>query len=88
VSDVSVTMVFLAALVTALATGLGALPLLVIRGSERRALGVANAAASGVMLGASASLAFQGIDRSAWRTVVGMLVGLVFIVRGLIGVAT
>src|SRR4249920_2391090 len=79
-SDVSVTTVFLAALVTALATGLGALPVLAIRGSGRRALGVSNAAASGVMLGASASLAFQGIDRSTWRTVAGMLVGVVFIV--------
>jgi zinc transporter ZupT len=80
VSDVGVVTVFLAALVTALATGLGALPLLAIRGSGRGALGLANAAASGVMLGASTSLALQGIDRSTWRTAVGVLTGVLFIV--------
>jgi zinc transporter ZupT len=80
VSEVDVVTVFLAALVTALATGLGALPLLVFRDSGRQALGIANAAASGVMLGASASLIFEGIDRSAWQTAAGVLAGVLFIV--------
>jgi zinc transporter ZupT len=80
VSGSSVVTVFLAALVTALATGLGALPLLSARVSGRQALGIANAAASGVMLGASTSLFVEGADRSVWRTVAGALVGVGFIV--------
>lgn len=71
--------VFVAALVTALATGLGAIPLYAKRASGRRALGIANALASGVMLGASVSLILEGGDRSVWRTVVGVLAGVVFI---------
>ncbi len=44
--------VFVAALITALATGLGALPLLFLRGGARRWLGVSNAAAAGFMAAA------------------------------------
>jgi zinc transporter ZupT len=72
--------VFLAAFVTALATGLGALPLLVDRLGGRQALGIANAAASGVMLGASASLLFEGVDRSVSRSALGIMAGVGFIV--------
>jgi len=80
VSGVDAVTVFVAALLTALATGLGALPLLFARASGRQALGVANAAAGGVMLGASVSLVLEGADRSASRTGAGVLVGVVFIV--------
>ena len=79
-SGVDAVTVFVAALLTALATGLGALPLLFARASGRQALGVANAAAGGVMLGASVSLVLEGADRSASRTGAGVLVGVVFIV--------
>jgi ZIP family zinc transporter len=75
----SVAIVFLAALVTALATGLGALPLLSHRASGPSALGVANAAASGVMLGASLSLVIEAGKRSTWRAAVGLVVGVCFI---------
>jgi zinc transporter ZupT len=71
--------VFVAALVTALATGLGALPLLSPRLGAESALGIANAAASGVMLGASLSLVLEGVDRSAGRTAAGVLAGVLFI---------
>jgi zinc transporter, ZIP family len=71
--------VFLAALATALATGLGALPLLSKRLGRTGALGIANAAASGVMLGASLSLVLEGVDRSAGRTAAGALAGVLFI---------
>lgn len=71
--------VFIAALITALATGLGALPLLSSRVSGRNALGIANALASGVMLAASVSLVFEGLDRSSARTTLGLLAGVVFI---------
>jgi len=80
VSGADAVTVFLAALATALATGLGALPLLVDRLSRRQALGIANAAASGGMLGASASLIFYGVDRSVWRSALGVVAGVGFIV--------
>ena len=71
--------VFVAAAFTALATGLGAVPLALTRRPGRQWLGAANALASGVMLAASVSLAIEGFDRSGPRTVVGALVGAVFL---------
>lgn len=71
---------FGAALLTALATGLGALPLLVVRARAHQTLGLANAAASGVMLGASASLVFEALDRSTSSTAAGIGSGILFIV--------
>jgi zinc transporter, ZIP family len=74
-----VVTVFCAALVTALATGLGALPLLVVRSAGRLVLGASNAIAAGVMLAASLSLSLQGVDRSPWRTAVGVALGVCFV---------
>jgi zinc transporter, ZIP family len=71
--------VFVAALATAFATGLGALPLALRRHGLRRWLGPANGVASGVMLGASASLLIQGAGRSGARTAIGALAGVVFV---------
>jgi zinc transporter ZupT len=78
-SEPNVGTVFFAALVTALATGLGALPLLFIRSAGRFALGASNAVASGVMLAASVSLSLQGADRSLWRAGVGIALGVCFV---------
>ena len=75
----NVATVFLAALVTALATGLGALPLLFVRSAGRFVLGASNAIAAGVMLAASLSLSLQGVDRSPWRTAVGVALGICFV---------
>jgi zinc transporter ZupT len=72
-------MVFFAALLTALATGLGALPLLFVRSAGRFVLGASNAVAAGVMLAASVSLSLQGVDRSLWRTAVGVALGVCFV---------
>jgi zinc transporter, ZIP family len=71
--------VFAAALATAVATGLGALPFAVKRHGLRRWLGPANAVASGVMLGASASLLIEGAGRSIGRAALGGLAGIVFV---------
>jgi zinc transporter, ZIP family len=71
--------VFGAALVTALATGLGALPLAFSRRRTRSRLGAANAVASGVMLGASAGLVIEGASRSGSRTAIGAVVGAAFV---------
>jgi zinc transporter ZupT len=72
---VNVWTVTLAALVTALATGVGALPFLVFREVSKTWLGAANAAAGGFMLAASAALVWQGYDRGAWRMLAGVVVG-------------
>jgi zinc transporter, ZIP family len=72
---VSIALVFLAALFTALATGLGALPLLIGRRIHDRGLGLATAVAAGFMLGASAGLFWQGAIDSPVRTVGGALLG-------------
>jgi len=71
--------VFVVALGTALATGLGALPFLVERLRVRTWLGPANAAAAGVMLGAAAGLVVEGIGRSAPGAALGALAGVVFV---------
>jgi zinc transporter ZupT len=79
-SSVDVLTVFLVALGTALATGLGAIPLLFTGATGPRALGIANAAASGVMAGASVSLILEAADRSVFRAVLGFAAGIAFIV--------
>ncbi len=71
--------VFLAALVTASATGLGALPLLVVRSAGRLVLGASNAGAAGVMLAASVSLSVEGVDRSPSRAAFGVALGICFV---------
>jgi ZIP family zinc transporter len=71
--------VFAAALVTALATGLGALPFLLVHRPPRRWLGLANALAAGFMIGASAGLAYEGAGYGFWRVLLGVLAGTAFI---------
>jgi len=71
--------VFVAALATALATGLGALPFALTRHTHGRFLGPANAVASGVMLAASVSLVFEGSERSGVRTFMGAAAGAIFV---------
>ncbi|HEX4955570.1 MAG TPA: ZIP family metal transporter [Thermoanaerobaculia bacterium] len=71
--------VFVAALVTALATGLGALPLLVVPRLSPRAMGVASGCAGGLMLAASHGLVVEGSDLGLGRTLLGVILGLVLI---------
>lgn len=75
----SLIFVFVAALVTALATGLGALPFAFFHLKARHWLGVANAIAAGVMLGASISLLVEGARDSIARTAIGAAIGGVFV---------
>jgi zinc transporter ZupT len=72
--------VFWVALLTAMATGVGALPLLFIKDTERRWQGIATAAASGMMLSASVfALADEALQRGrAIDVIAGMLAGAVF----------
>lgn len=77
--DNAVLRVFLAALLTALATGLGAIPFFLVRSFSRRWLGIFNALAAGLMLGASHGLINEGLPRSLWLLVAGMALGVALI---------
>jgi len=68
-------LVFLAALVTALATGLGALPFAVRWRVDRRRVAYGTALAAGLMLAASGMLLAETGPAEAWRTVIGFGAG-------------
>jgi zinc transporter, ZIP family len=70
--------VFVYALLTALATALGALPFAVIRTVSPRVVGYSNALAAGLMLGASFSLIVEGSSTRGGATLLGVLAGVVF----------
>ena len=71
--------VFLLSLLTAAATGVGALPFLWVRSPGRRWLGFGNAVAAGLMLAASGQLVFEGWLVNPARLAAGLFAGLVFI---------
>src|SRR5215212_7102390 len=72
--------VFLFALLTAVATGLGAVPFALAKHPTRRWLGASNAVAAGLMLAASFGLIYEGVNHGLFRTLAGALLGLGFIV--------
>lgn len=74
-----VFVVFAAALVTALATGLGAAPFLFVAHLARSWVGVANALAAGFMIAASGLLFYEGARDDFLRMAVGALVGVLFV---------
>src|ERR687897_3292282 len=74
------TSVFLFALRTAVATGLGALPFVFVKDLTRRWLGASNAIAAGLMLAASFGLIYEGVAYGLWRALLGVGLGLGFIV--------
>lgn len=71
--------VFLYGLLTAIATGLGALPFAFVRSVSPRAVAYSNAIAAGLMLGASFGLVAEGSERGSVQTFVGTLLGIGFI---------
>jgi zinc transporter ZupT len=71
--------VFLYALITALATGLGALPFLLVRRLSPSVVAHANALAAGLMLGASFGLVVEGTQHSQAATVAGGVLGVAFV---------
>jgi zinc transporter ZupT len=80
--EVGVWTVFLAALATAIATGLGALPFLLVGSVSHFTVSMANAVAGGLMFAASHSLVAEGMAMSPTRVLVGMLIGLAGILWG------
>ena len=75
-----VVVVFLYGLVTALATGLGALPFAFVRRVSHGLVSHANAVAAGLMLGASFGLVAEGTHYGMWQVLVGGIVGVGFII--------
>ncbi len=75
-------MVALYGLITALATGLGAVPFAFMRRVSQRNVALANCLASGLMLGASSGLLLEGARYGTPQTVVGAALGVVFIAFG------
>ena len=71
--------VFVAALGTALATGLGALPFALLGRPSPRWLGIANALAAGSMAGASIGLVSEGSRYGAGGVAAGVAAGAFFI---------
>lgn len=74
--DTSVAMVLAAALLTAVATGLGALPFLFTKSFNLYWVSIANAVAGGLMFAATHSLVAEGIAISPERLILGMCIGL------------
>jgi len=77
-----IALVFLFGLITALATGLGAVPFAFLKRISARTTSLANAVASGLMLGASSGLIIEGSAYGAWQTMVGAGSGIAFILLG------
>jgi zinc transporter ZupT len=77
---VNVVTVFIAAMITAICTGLGALPFFFFHEINRTWLGAANAIAAGLMFGASLGLVWEGARYDVLRVGIGTVLGLVLIV--------
>jgi zinc transporter ZupT len=75
-----VLVVFIYGSITALATGLGALPFAFVGRISDRWISYANAIASGLMLGASFGLVAEGSGHGRIETIVGANLGVLFIV--------
>ncbi len=74
-----VLVVFLYGTITALATGLGALPFAFVQSVSARTVAYANAIAAGLMLGASFGLVAEATRHGIWQTFVGVNAGVAFI---------
>lgn len=74
-----VLVVFLLAGVTALCTGLGALPFAFLREISPRTIARSNALAAGLMLGACFGILVEGSRAGWWQTLVGANLGVVFV---------
>lgn len=79
VLEVTLFTVFIAALITALTTGLGALPLVFNKNVSEKWLSVGAAMAAGLMLAASHSLIEEGLAKREWLTIAGMAAGLILV---------
>ena len=72
--------VFLFALATALATGLGALPFALVDTVSEKRRADAHAVAAGLMLGACFAMVAEGTEHGVAQTLVGVQIGVLFII--------
>lgn len=73
--EINALTVTVAAGITAVATGLGALPFFFVKDLSRRNLGLANAMAAGLMLAASGMLVYEGAFRRPSAMLLGVALG-------------
>ncbi len=78
-SHFPVLSVFIYSLIAAVVTGLGAMPFFFIKKMPRKWLGMSNAIAAGLMLGASFNLIYEGFSYGDWMAVGGVFLGLFFV---------
>lgn len=78
--QVNVWTILLAAGLTAVVTGLGAVPFFFFNRFSRWWLSIFQAATAGLMLGASHNLIREAVNLNAYRGMIGLLVGLALIV--------
>ena len=78
--DVNLWTILLASSLTAVVTGLGVIPFVFFKNFNRWWLSIFQAAAAGLMLGASHNLIQEGAHINPFRTFSGMLLGLILIV--------
>ncbi|MEQ1717257.1 MAG: ZIP family metal transporter [Hyphomicrobium sp.] len=74
--EINAWTVLIAAFITALATGLGAIPFLFVRNMSLYWVSMANAVAAGLMFAATHGLIAEGIALSPARLIIGILIGL------------
>mgnify|MGYP005844944059 CR=1 FL=1 len=74
--ETSLLIVFAAALLTAIMTGLGAVPFAFVKNLSDRAIGWSNGIAAGLMLAARHSLIAEGVVLDTTMTLLGALIGL------------
>ena len=74
--DTSLWIVVAAAAITAIMTGVGALPFLFVGSLGKRTIGWSNAVAAGLMLAASHSLITEGTSLDIRLTLIGVLIGI------------
>ncbi len=71
--------VFWYAMLTAVATGLGAVPFAFIKKITRRVMGISNSIAAGLMTGASFGLLLEAVEYSKSKMIWGLVSGIIFI---------
>jgi len=80
VVDHKLTLVIIYGIISALATGLGALPFIFIKKITPKVMGISNAIAAGLMMGASFGLLMEAAEYDESKMIGGFLAGLIFIV--------
>ena len=78
-ANVTVALVFIVCLTSALISGLGAVPFYFISEVSSVTLGLCNSVAGGLMLSASLSLGIEGVEYGVPMLAFGLVCGVIFI---------